>query len=177
MLPQKILGRPMLTCRSTRVAAGAAALYGAYVLYKTVAKRLRVRALGAVPFEDREGTRVAHGGRVECGPAESFLAKYGATLRGTWKTTLCVTVEGAVAPEAVAAAASGLFARHPILRSKLVSSDPAGITRTCQLAFEIDESMDLPVAFHEEAGAESLAAAAEGVWRSFEQVCVCVCVL
>lgn len=166
--------------RKAALLAGVAlCAYVAHALYLHMVKRRRVRGLGgAVPYEDREGSRVFHGQRIEVAPFESLFLKYGATLCGSFKLCACITVEGAVPAAAVTHAASVLFARHPMLRCKPVSSNPAGITRDCALALEVDESMELPVSFHELSDVGSLAEAAESVWRAFERVCVrppCVC--
>lgn len=162
----------LVASRVASVMAGVAlCAYAAQALYTHMVKRKRVRGLGgAVPYEDREGSRVMHGHRIELSPFEAFFIRYGATLRGSFKLCLRIVVEGAVPAAAVMHAASVLFAKHPMLRCRVVTSDPAGITRECAIALEVDENMDVPVAFHARLDAGSLAEAAEAVWRTFEAV-------
>ena len=158
---------------STGLAIGAAAAAGVYVavtLYTRYTRRQRVKALGgAVPWEEREGTVVKHGGRIELSPIEAFLATYAATLKGSYKLTVVLTVAGPVSQAAVTAAAHTLFARHPILRSKVVTAPAGPVTRTSALALEVDEELGVPVLFHEDTGSGSVGGAAEEVWRSFEK--------
>lgn len=148
-----------------------AAAYAAFAFATCLSKRKRLSGFGAiVPFEERAGAAASHGSRIELSPSEALLLKTGAVLSGLYKVALMVTVEERVPRRAIQAAAAALAARHPALRCKAVVVPPGPITSSSRVALEVDESIQLPLAFHECSEAATLTDAATAVWRSVEKV-------
>ena len=146
----------------------------ALVLGLLQARRRRANLLRSpqhvVPYRHREGVAVAHGQLLELGPAEDALVKVSLFMRGSLKVAVAVNISGEFTVAAVRKAVDTITLAQPMLRASVRSASPLPLHPRSQLVFVVDDTQQLPIAWHVKADAETMEEAWDRVWRSIMNV-------
>jgi hypothetical protein len=126
--------------------------------HRVVSRWRRLRALGVdVEAADRDGVVVRDGQRLQLSPLEDTVVRISAIMHGGVRVGVALildqeTVERSVLEKSLRA----LQAVHPALRCKVVVlGGGTAITRDAQLAFEVDDKLELPISYVIDSGSST----------------------
>ena len=118
-------------------------------------------------YKARAGVVPSQGQQLELSPSELAMAKVSLFMKANMRPTIASVIEGTrPTHDAIEQAAAKLAERHPILKCKVVQTSPGPTAVDSTFALEVDESLKIPVFYHEHALAESSYDAINDAWKA-----------
>lgn len=103
-----------------------------------------------VEYKIRAEVAPSAGQQLELAPCEVAMAKVSLFLKANMRPTIVSIIEGGCpSADAFTSAAEKLAERHPILKYKFIQTSPEPTTVESTLAVEYDETLQVPVHYHE----------------------------
>lgn len=135
------------------------------------------RMSAPIEYKSRAGVVPCAGQQLELSPCELAMARVSLFMKGNMRPSIVSIIEGTQpSAEAFSNAAAKLADRHPILKCKFVQTSPEPAAVDSTWVVEMDESLKIPVFYHDAVLSNSSYDAINDAWKSvwsekIENVC------